>query len=98
MYSSGLKSPDSASMKDWAIVTSASETDTVSGGAANSPERSSSGQSIVCMTRSPSRGRTSASASRERSATFTSAHCPVLTSASRSSTYGLVPGPSACMK
>ena len=85
-------------MNDCAMVTSASETLTSSGGAANDPSRSSSGQSMVCIRSTPSTGRISASASRERSATFTTADCPLLIRASRSSTYGFTPGPSACRK
>ena len=80
------------------MVTSASETFTSAGGAANDPSRSSSGQSMVCINKTPSFGRRSANASRERSATLTTALWPLLVSASRSSTYGLTPGPSACRK
>jgi len=68
------------------------------GGAANAPSRSSSGQSMVCSIRTSPRGRTSASVSRERSATFTMPARPAFSSASRSSTYGLTPGPSASRK
>src|SRR5664279_6250929 len=88
LKSSGEKVPDIWSMNIVAMPTSAFDTETSAGGAANDASRTSSGHSIVCITMTSPATLTTASASRDRSATLTTATLPDSLSALRSSTYG----------
>ena len=90
MYSEASKSPASVSTSSEAIFFSWSFASSA-GSTLKSGSRTSSGHSIVCITITPSRTRSTASVMRCRSDTVTSATRSVSTSASRSSAYAFVP-------